>query len=320
MERFPLAYPLPGAVFAVVLAGCSTGAPTPVATGNAVALDRGHSRTSARVKSSRLLYVADSNGHTVNIYLNKGFVPVGEFVGFTQPTSFCTDAAQNIYVTDIGGSTITEYAHGGAVPIRILNDHQGAPIACAVDLKTGDLAVSNNSGPSSSAGNVIIFKGAKGSPTLFTAPTFSSYYFVGYDNHDNLYVDGYAGVTFQLAELPKGQTAFGLVSLNQAIKAPAAVAWDGEFLAVGDQTTSIIYRFAVSHFTGTVTGSTTLNGEVAVFQFSFQGGSPKHPQATTVVGAAAGSNAVGVWQYPAGGTPVKTVTGLHDPLGAIISP
>ncbi len=267
-----------------------------------------------------LLYIANSGEGTLNVYSYSSWRLAGTLFGFSEPITMCVDRAQDVYVADIYSSRVTEYAHGAVTPTRTLDDHQGEPLGCAVDLKTGDLAVSNLEGPSSGAGNVIVYHGAKGSPTKYTAERFSDYYFIGYDANDDLFVDGTTtNNRFVLAELPKGKTAFREVKMNRTIGSPGALAWDGKFLAVGDQTSSTIYQFKVSSFNATVQGSTTLNGATDVFQFCLTGGSAKHPQATAVVGADFYEGSADQWDYPAGGTPRNSISGLFEPDGAVVS-
>ena len=225
-----------------------------------------------------------------------------------------------MYVSDYFGKFVREYAHGAIAPTRTLVDHQGSPVACAIDPNTGDLAISNYFGPSSSSGNVIVYHTAKGTPTAYTAAGFTNYLLLSYDNNDNLFVDGRnPSNTALLAELPKGKNAFRSISMNQTIGFPGGVAWDGQFLAVGDQLSNTIYQFRVSNGKGTVQGSTVLAGAMDVFQFFLTGSTSKHPQPTGVLGADYSASAVGKWDYPAGGTPLKTLTGLDRPEGVVLS-
>ena len=63
------------------------------------------------------------------------------------------------------------------------------PASCAVDRKTGDLAVSNiesTSGP----GNIMIFKNGSGSGTPYSSASIYQYFFAGYDESGNLFFDG----------------------------------------------------------------------------------------------------------------------------------
>ncbi len=347
MKSFRLVFRLGAALaFAVTLAGCSgsesspLGAPSQTmaaarlahpATNPEWLLDRlksepaarvarGRSRMSPSAKNSGLLYIDTYAASAVNVYSSSTWNPVGELLGITAPYSMCVDAAQDVYVVDIGGRRVSEYAHGAIAPIRVLSDHQGEPIACAIDPKTGDLAISNFMGPTSGAGNVIVYRGAKGTPVRYAAPSFGLYFLVGYDDNDNLFVDGLdSSDEVLLAELPKGKSAFKPINMNVTLGFPGGVAWDGEFLAVGDQDANTIFRFKVSGSTATRKGSTVLGDAVAVFQFCLTGRSSKHPQATGVIGADTEGNAVDKWDYPAGGTPLKTITGLAVPEGVVVS-
>ena len=115
----------------------------------------------------------------------------------------------------------------------------------------------------------------------------------------NLFVDGFdSSNVVQLAKLPKGRSTLVAIVMNQTIGFPGDVAWDGEFLAVGDQLTNTIYQFKVSGVHASVQGSTVLSGATDVFQFFPTGASTKHPQATAVVGADFGGNAVDQCHIP----------------------
>ncbi len=287
----------------------------------AARLARGRSRMSPSAKSSGLLYIANTMESAVNVYSSSSWNSVGELLGFTEPYTMCVDAARDVYITDLSGRRVIEYAHGAITATRVLADHQGSPIACAIDPKTGDLAISNFMGPNSGTGNVIVYRDAKGSPIEYTAASFGLYFLIAYDDSDNLFVDGLnsSSAVVLLAELPKGKNAFKAINMNVTLGFPGGVAWDGEFLAVGDQTANTIYQFKVTGSTATKKGSTMLADAVDVFQFWLTGGSSKHPQATDVIGADFGAGAADKWDYPAGGTPLKTIAGLVGPEGAAVS-
>ncbi len=332
--------------YVAILAGCSGGAPSQPSSSTQGGLDTarllhpatnpqwvlnrlrgapahvaiGRSRMSPGAKNSGLLYIANTHASSVNVFSYSKWNAVGELLGFTLPYTMCVDAAQDVYVTDLSEMRVIEYAHGAITPTRTLADHQGEPVACAIDLKTGDLAVSNFSGPTSGTGNVILYRGAKGSPTEYTAPSFAKYFFVSYDDNGNLFVDGEgSGSDVLLAELPNGKSAFKAIHMNVTLGFPGGVAWDGEFLAVADQQANTIYQFKITRSKATMQGSTVLTDATDVFQFWLTGSTSKHPQATAVIGADYGASAADKWDYPAGGTPLKTITGLDDPEGVAIS-
>jgi hypothetical protein len=82
-------------------------------------------------------------------------------------------------------------------------------------------------------------------------------------------------------------------------------------LAIGDQSAAVIYQFAISGSTGTKVSSTPLTGSKDVVQFWIEG--------KKVIGPDAGLAHVAFYKYPAGGSPIKTITGLGEPVGATVS-
>lgn len=280
----------------------------------------GKSRMSPQAKSDELLYASSIYGTGVDVYAIPAWSPVGVLLGFVQPETMCVDAAQDVYVTDIAASVVFEYAHGAVNAKRQLKDRQGSPMACAVDPGTGDLAVSNEDGSgSATTGNVIVFAKAAGTPKKYAVPGIKYEFFVAYDAKGDLFVDG-EGPSEQsvLAELQTGKTAFKTVTLNQSLSMEG-LAWDGKYLAIDDENTNVIHQFKVSGSIGVEQSTTTLENVGLLFQFMPLGGSTKHPQATSIVGADV-DGGVDEWVYPAGGTPIKTVTsGLTNPIGAVVS-
>lgn len=281
---------------------------------------RGSSHLLPNGKNAALLYIANPATSSVTVYGMPAWNVLGELLGFSSPTTLCVDPAQDVYVTDEGDNRVEEYAHGSVSPIRRLTDHQGQPLTCAVDSKTGNLAIANDFGPSFSTGNVIVYKAAKGTPAVYTAPNFTNYLCVAYDASGNLFLDGFnASGNVLLAELPSGRTAFKAIAMNRTISYPGGLAWDGQYLAVGDQVAHVIYQFKVSGSSATEQGSTMLDGATSVFQFFLTGATAKHPQATAVLGADFGNDAASRWDYPAGGTPVKTIAVSGTPFGIAVS-
>jgi hypothetical protein len=139
-------------------------------------------------------------------------------------------------------------------------------------------------------------------------------HFCGYDDAGNLFIDGTRkakGGSFRLAELPRGAVAVVNLSVNQSISAPGQVQWDGKHLAVGDAgiSPSVIYRFAISGNSATKVGATTLDDSASVRQFWIQ--------AKSLVGPDFDSD-VRFWNYPAGGSPTKTIKTVRG-FGAAVS-
>ncbi len=315
-------------VAAAVFAGCGDGsgprfaaplsASGALANGDALTTgrsDRSRSWMAPDAKKHDLLYVSDSfpyGSNDVYVYSYPKGELKGKLTGFNEPSGQCVDKAGNVFIANFGTSQILEYAHGGTSPIRTLTDSSYYPLGCSVDPTTGSLAVTNRLSMSFTAGDVAIYTNASGTPTSYTAPNFYYYEFCGYDNHGNLYIDGTTkGSALEYAELTSGGSSFSALNLNQSIGFPGGVQWDGAHLAIGDQSAAVIYQFAISGSAGTKVGSTPLTGSKDVVQFWIQG--------KRVIGPDAGLADVAFYKYPAGGSPIKTISGLGEPVGATVS-
>lgn len=202
---------------------------------------------------------------------------------------------------------ITEYKVPKKV-IKTLSLPYTFTSSCAMNT-SGDLAVGvllgNSYGP---GGQVAIWKGATGSPTVYNTP-LAREYFNGYDANGNMFADGFGpDYYFGLVELPAGGKTFRSITTSNTVQFPGSVQWDGKFLTVFDQDTSETYRY---HVKGTVA---TLKNTI---QYT---GASDCAQTWIVQGlmycADAGNNNGEVFNYPAGGAPIATFTGNFDlPLG-----
>ncbi|HEY6325740.1 MAG TPA: hypothetical protein VIW73_04385 [Candidatus Cybelea sp.] len=230
-------------------------------------------------------------------------------------------------ITNVGGQGCTHVLHGYGpktfwivaaynqieefkvpkTPIRSLSDSVGMPSSCAMDIG-GDLAVGILNG--GGAGDVVIYKNARGAGTVYTTP-LAREYFDGYDNQGNLFADGFTNASgFGLVELPKGGTKFQTVTLSNTVQFPGSVQWDGTYLTVLDQLANAIYQYTVSGTKATLKGTVSLQGSNDCAQSWIVPG--------IVYCADAGNNNGEVFKYPAGGSPIATLTGSFDlPLGTV---
>ena len=181
--------------------------------------------------------------------------------------------------------------------------------SCAMNT-SGDLAVGillgNSYGP---GGQVVIFKNATGSGTVYNTP-LTKEYFDGYDPSGNLFADGFgsSNYSFALVELPKGSTKFVTIKTSNSPDFPGSVQWDGTYLAVFDQQTSETYQYTVSGTTATLKNSVQFTGASDCAQTWIVKG--------LLYCGDAGNNVGEVFNYPAGGSPTATFTGNFDfPLG-----
>jgi hypothetical protein len=254
-----------------------------------------------------LLYVSANS--FVNVYLYPTRKLVGTITGLQGATGLCADKSGNIWVDDSEAYEILEFAHGGTNPIETLSDSYG-PQGCAVDSKTGDLAVTSyaGAGGKSTRGAVSIYSRGRGTPTVYRASAVYHPYFCGYDDKGDLFVDGVKGSKFEFASLMRGHGRFANVALDQPFSSmPGAVQWDGKHIAVGDQRGAYVFQFDIKGSVGTEVGS--IGVKTGIQQFWIQ-----H---NTIVGPDGGDANVTFWTYP-GGALKQQIRGL-EPYGAAVS-
>jgi hypothetical protein len=313
------------AAFAL-LAGCGgpnpAGAPQMLPSSTARARADGSRSWMAREAASEdLLYVSDDSGSVLVFSYPAGNL-VGTLTGFDGPSGLCSDSKGDVFVTNTGVEQIVEYTHGAKKPRQTLTEFGYFPDGCAVDPSTGDLAVANYAkSPSIGPGSIAIYKGAKGTPANYTDPAFGEYFFCGYDDKHDLYVDGVnVGTTAsEFAELPNHAKSFKNIKLKQRIGYPGAVQWDGNAIALEDTSTDTVYRIKVSGSTGTVVGTTRFKNSRSdlIVQFSIQG----HTIVVPFGARQRVARSIGFWSYPAGGAPSKVIgkLGASELVGTTIS-
>jgi hypothetical protein len=292
---------------------------TKVATNFILRPDRGKSWMSPEVNaSSALLYLSDGNSNDVYIYSWPNLTLVGTLTGFNLPQGMCVDKAGNVWIASTLASQIFEYAHGGTTPISTLSDPGEYPLGCWVNPRNGDLAVSNISTTNSGPGSIGIYKGAAGSPAIYSDPNFKRVFFLAYDSDGNLFVDGYnSSQVFQMAKF-KRKVFTGITISGAKINFPGGVFTKGLKLSVGDQSgsggNSIVYQITD---TGTVTGTTQLLKTLDCIQYFIYG---RRSTQKIISPNAVSPTDDNIYRYPAGGNPIKTINGLSLPIGSAVSP
>jgi hypothetical protein len=275
------------------LAGC--GAPPLTAMPDTA---RNQSYMLPEAKSTDLLYVSEQQPEDVAVFTYPRGKLVGTLTGFSALHFLCSDRSGNVWIPDSGSNTIVEYAHGGTQPIGTLHvpGDLGAG-ACSVDSSTGDLAIAADA-----ADAFAVYKHAKGRPQIHRV-TFGVYG-VAYDGSGNLFVDGREyGNPFVLGELPVGKRHFRTLLIDPHLDYFDQIQWDGQYVDVSVY--EFIYRYSIV-------------GKKAVFANSIILGVPKYIggfwiQGSTVVATnwfgTEPSPTAEIFDYPAGGYPVKTISG-----------
>lgn len=278
---------------------------------------KGHFRSwmSPSASKSDLLYVADSYNFVVDVYSYPEGQALGTLTGFNLPQGECSDDQGNVYITNTNTGQILEYAHAGTTPIATFNDPHENPVGCAINPKTGELAVTNlTANGYGGSGSLALFAKA-GSRKLYFDPDIYFMFFCGYDDKGDIFVDGQhfggGGTGFQLAELTPKAKVFRNIAMPVVVGFPGGVQWDGSNLAIGDQAADVIFTVRVTGITASVIGSTPLTDGLDVVQFWKQG--------HTIIGPDSLGGDVGFWKYPKGGDPENMITGLGGPEGATVS-
>jgi hypothetical protein len=270
----------------------------------------------------RLLYVADESSGNVSVFSYPKGKPEGVLSGFNLPSGICTNHAGLVFVLNGGGTTAEVFAHGGTQVLRTLQ-LPGAPwFDCSVDPQTGNLALGTFD--DSNGGSVItVFKGATGTPITYAPAGENGLPGCAYDNAGNLFCNAFStgNQSFGLYELPKGSTTVQSIAVTTGLLA-GSMQWDGKYLAFTDGSSGTIEELQVSGSSGSIVGSTSLNGTGPVWQFWIpavpKGGGT---EATRVIAPTYVSNDefVGYWAYPGGGNAKKRIGNVQQPDGVALS-
>jgi hypothetical protein len=295
---------------AISTAGCGgPAAPiqAPPAVQPATRIDSAGSWMAPSAARQNLLYVSDSDG-TVRVFSYPGLKQVGLLQGFKSPAGLCSDPRNgDVYVVDTNSLDIFKYKHGGKKPIKMLTMFAYFPFGCAVDPTSGDLAIANYSAQPSGPGSLSIFRRGAFFPSTYTDAAFNAYFFCSYDDRGNVFVDGADSNSYhtEFAELPHGSTSFKAIRLDRVIGFPGGVQWDGEYMAVQDTISRVLYRFEIQGSRGKAVSATRfkVDRSTLLHQFWIQGHAVVMPFGT----ASREVRMVGRWPYPSGGSPERSV-------------
>ena len=263
-------------------------------------------------RSKKFEYVINDYGSYASIFdYPKSVGQVGSIynVGGQGCTNVLYGYGERIFWIVAGQNQINEY-QVPSKPIKTLSVAFSFPSSCAMNT-TGDLAVGILYASGAGGGDVVIFKNASGTPTVYTTP-LDEEFFDGYDNQGNLFADGFTGNRsgFALVELPKGGSKFVTIKTSNTVRFPGSVQWDGTYLTVFDQLANATYQYTVSGTTATLKGTVTLKGSSDCGQTWIVKG--------LLYCGDAGNDSGEVFKYPAGGSPIAVFTGNFDtPLGMV---
>jgi hypothetical protein len=299
----------------IALGGCSVSGNMPSTS----VLYRGDTTGMASEKNTpNLLYISVAEANTVWVFPYPEQHNFQILKGFTDPSGLCSDSGQNVWISNTGASDLVEYAHGGNAPLKTLGDAGQLPVSCAIDPRSGDLAVANNTTTQKGAGSITIYAKAKGKGRQI--PAFAQTKYVAYDAKGDLFVDGVnSDGSFSIGEVATNGHSVATLSWNgPMVNVPGGLQFVFNKLAVCDVDGSVIYQASVKDDAVTVTGTTDLTGYPnpgsEVIQFVVL------TQTHRVLAADAYNKVVGIYKYPLGGESLSRIEGANAaPSGLAIS-
>ena len=303
----PSRYALAIGLTAALLAGCG-GSQPPIGVPGAMLQSRviatraahGKSWMLPEAKGQDLIYATGGCEGTCILSYPQGKL-VGEISGYQGSglSGDCSDGAGNVYISN--NTEVVEFAHGGTTPIASFALPQGDANGCAIDPKSGNLAVVFD------FTGIAVFSKGSSAPTVYSTLLDAQY--CGYDNAGNLFVDGVTetrGIAYGLSELASGSSTFEMLTLDQKVGLPGQLQWDGQYLTYESASPSLftISRLDISGSSATIVSQTKVkrvrnrlaqswiyNGSI-IAPYSNHG-----PRAWNI----------GIWQYPKGGDPTRRI-------------
>jgi len=272
--------------------------------------------------ATQKIFVSDAVNNVVNIY-NASGKQIGQLTGFSQPQGLATDAKGNLYVADTNNSQIVVFKPPYNKPPTKLADPGYYPAGVAVITigTTTYVGVSNIcSAPNCTQGGFIVYKNGK-SKGAFQSSSIYRVYFLGFDAKGNLYADGTnsSGVV-TVGEVPNaanGGKTFKPLTTGNAISFPGGVEVTNKGkIAIDDQTGLAVYTYnpPKAGSLGSPIHTTALTGAGDPVTFAFTN---TLTDLWTADASLAESNE---YKYPAGGSPVKTISVGGQPIGVAVVP
>ena len=275
--------------------------------------DRSGSWTDTASSYGLLLYVALPFNRIVNIYTVPGAQLVGQIKGLRYPWALCSDNSGDVWVADeptYYRTTIAEYAHGGTSPIRTLRDTNGAVQACAYDSTTGNLAAASAYDYSRGA-YVDVYAHARGKPIIYRPASVWLPNSVAFDSLGDLFLAGKDGPYAAGTDwLRKGSSTFAILKLKKPHTYPhSGIVISGtELIEIAHP--SLINEYAITEGKAKYNGSFTLDvpGNIGFVSLT-----------NSTLAASDFSSNVYLFNYPGGGSPTVTISGLYEPQGVTLS-
>jgi hypothetical protein len=303
-------------IAATLLAGCGGLQPPavpldamPPAPSAAVHADRSRSWMLAEARADTLLYVSDNSDNVVYAFSYPQGTLVGTLTGFDSPVGICVNPAGSVWIVNQFPNGMIEYDHGGSAPKRKLALPRAGSYGCAVDPKTGDIALTGSSY------SIAVFKHGRGHATIYSDADLDRLFYCGYDDKANLFCSGQNAYSEpELAELPAGAETLDTIALNiQMYGAPGAVQWDSQrrHLIIAEQAEDTpgaipLYHVKVVGSKSRLTRTTTLNSPFICC--GFQGWLQGDTYVNIYYPSRYSASDIALWSLPKGGNPTKVIS------------
>jgi hypothetical protein len=258
-------------------------------------------------KNEALLYV--STYSDVLVFSYPEGKQVGDLKGFTSAAGECVDSKGNVFITSFRPWGANEYAHGGT---KRIGHFQAAtiPLACAINPKSGDLAICGSSG------DVEIYKRAQGKPIVLHDDRMVFGSVDAYDDEGNLFFLGLRfGDKQRLSELLSGSSTFINIKADASIDGEGGLQWNNGLLTAVSYTRHVsIYQFQVLGTKAHKVGATPLGAPAyTVLQYFID------KNTLIVPNLRRSATEVLYYKYPEGGSPTFTLAASMGPRAAVVS-
>ncbi len=184
---------------------------------------------------------------TVDVYS----YPKGTLVGqltLNDARAMCSDKSGNVWIGNEqrNGSQMVEYARGATQPTAQLFSY--APQGCAIDPKSGDLAVVGY-GDGTGKQNLEIYHQAQGLPHTYSSHVLKTWYFCAYDSKGDLIIQGDVPTGYGdagYAELLRGHQQFTPVNITTRYGS-GGVQWDGKYFVMAYENDYQLWRYSIDN-------------------------------------------------------------------------
>lgn len=198
-------------------------------------------------KNHVLIYVSSKDKDSVYVYsFPKYRSPI--LIINVSANGLCSGPGGNVWMSTTGtsGGELVEYARGSGSVLEELP--AATPGGCAVDAKSGDLAVANT-GTTSVPGSLAIYQENSTKPRIYADRMMPDPEYCAYDGNGDVFVVGESSGTHPtvgVAELKKGAKSLRSIALGETAPAyPGALAWDGQYMVFSDRNITAFYRYSI---------------------------------------------------------------------------